>query len=217
MTNPNEDATNCITNKERFKGDNVSPDGFYALSCADNGLVYIVFAFEELSVVSFFLCNPQMHRPGRAHFSDDMRQIILSDWNGNKAILSTYPGKGFSWCRIPVADAGWQYNVTEKPSQDIVTFICKTKSAYIKYVDSERWPFSASQQAGNISLHKQFDINKNDYVCIPGPEFTLMEDIFSLQGLSEELGRLSEAELAIFGKIIKRNVSRLPNYPQRVI
>jgi len=146
-----------------------------------------------------------------------MRQITISDWNGNKAILSMYPDKGFTWCRVPVADAYWQYDVKVKPSQNIVTFICKTKSAYIKYVDSERWPFSASQQAGHVSLNKQFDVNKHDYVCIPAPEFTLMEDIFSLQGLSDELGKLSQAEIALFNKIIKRNISRLPNYPQRVI
>lgn len=216
MTNPNEDTSGCIANKGEFKGDNVSPDGRYALSCADNGLIYIVFD-PEYSVVSFFLCNPQMLTPAHACFSEDMRQITISDWNGNKAILSIYPDKGFNWCRVPVADAGWQYDVTVKPSQDIVTFICKTKSSYIKYVDSERWPFSASQQAGKILLNKQFDVNKNDYVCIPGPEFTLMEDIFSLHDLSEELGRLSEAELALFSKIIKRRISRLPNYPQRVI
>lgn len=216
MTNPNEDAANCIENKEKFKGDNVSADGRYALSCADNGLIYIVFA-PEYSVVSFFLCNPQMLTPAHACFSEDMRQMTISDWNRNKAILSTYPDKGFSWGRIPVADAGWQYDVTVKPSQDIVTFICKTKSAYIKYVDSERWPFSASQQAGKILLNKQFDVNIHDYVSIPGPEFTLMEDLFSLQDLSEELGRLSKVELALFSKIIKRNISRLPNYPQRVV
>ncbi len=121
-------------------GASISPDGRYMISWSWKGLIYLIDlgVLGPPIVISFVLDRGLPQKFWGAHFSGDMRQIVVTHDSGAVTILSSVPGEGFHRRKFPITQ-DWLSDVPHVPARNIVEFIYFTSSAYWKHMDNSKY------------------------------------------------------------------------------
>ncbi|MBU2572457.1 MAG: hypothetical protein KKH28_00050 [Elusimicrobia bacterium] len=113
----------------------MSPDGWYAISWSENGLISLIMLGPHPTVVSFFTDPGPNYHIWSALFSKDMQRIIITNGDGSITTLSAVPDEGFQRRKVLTTEPWWGYSMP-LPTCNIVEFIFQTSSAYWNHTDN---------------------------------------------------------------------------------
>lgn len=98
----------------------------YAVSWSPNGLIYLIFPCEPVSVVAFRV-NP-LRGIWNVRLSEDLERIIIDYGGGVSAVLSAVPLDGGRRIPLPIIEPIW--GAMPANTRNIVEFISNNFSAY---------------------------------------------------------------------------------------